>query len=145
VANAADHRDRGELSRRRFVAIVFVAFAATASALAAVGLAALIAWQVAQRTREIGIRMALGATSMQVVRAMMLDGAVIVGGGVTVGLAAAAGATTWLRSILYEVSPHDASTLASAAGLAAAVGLLSIYLPARRASAVDPLVALRQE
>lgn len=76
---------------------------------------------------------------------MMVEGGVIVVAGVAVGLTAAMSGTTFLRSLLYEISPHDPTTLTAAAAVAAAIGLLSAYLPVRRASHVEPLVALREE
>jgi putative ABC transport system permease protein len=134
-----------QVASPRFTAAIFVAFAATATALAALGLGTLIAWQVRQRTREIGIRVALGAQPRAVVRGVMGDAAFIVAAGVAAGLAAAAAAATLLRALLYEVGPHDPWSMAGAALVAAIAGLGSAYFPARRAMRIDPMVALREE
>jgi ABC-type antimicrobial peptide transport system permease subunit len=134
-----------EVATPRLVAIVFVAFALTATALGALGLGTLMAWEVGQRTREIGIRVALGATSGKVVRMVMSEGGILVGLGLLAGVAGAALATTFLRAILYGIAPHDPRTLVAATLVSAAVGLLSVYVPTRRTSRVEPLIALRTE
>ena len=129
----------------RFGAWLLGLFAAMALLLAAVGLAASIAWWVAQRTREIGVRMALGANAGQVVRLFVRQGLVLGASGVALGLAGAAASTRLLESWLYGVKPLDAPTFAwSAAGMLAIAALAS-YLPARRAARVDPLTTLRAE
>jgi putative ABC transport system permease protein len=120
-------------------------FAGAALVLAATGLYGVISYGVAQRRHEIGIRLALGAPT----RAIF---ALIVGGGlrpalmgVAIGLAAAFAFTRWMRSLLFGISPTDPSTFAGVALLLIAVSLLACYLPARRATKVDPLIALRSE
>jgi predicted permease len=134
-----------EVEQPRFTASVFALFAATATALAALGLGTIIAWQVRQRTREIGIRVALGASSRHVMGLVMHDAALLVVGGVTAGLIAAVAATRFLRAPLFEVEPADPMSLAAAALVVASAGLISAYVPARRTSRVDPLIALREE
>jgi putative ABC transport system permease protein len=129
----------------RFGAWLLGLFAAMALLLAAVGLAASIAWWVAQRTREIGVRMALGANASQVIRLFVRQGVTLGVTGVALGLAGAAASTRLLESWLYGVKPLDAPTFAwSAAGMLALAALAS-YLPARRAARVDPLTTLRAE
>jgi ABC-type antimicrobial peptide transport system permease subunit len=134
-----------QLANPRFTAVVFGAFAATAAGLAALGLGTLISWLVRQRTSEIGLRVALGATPADVIKMMMAEGVHIIAPGIAAGIVLAALLNTFLRSLLFEVSPHDPAALAGAAALAIVVGLLSSYVPARRAGRVDPLVAMRQE
>ena len=129
----------------RFGAWVLGLFAAMAVALAAVGLAASIAWWVAQRTREIGVRMALGANAAQVTRLVVHQGLTLAVTGVVLGLAGAAASTRLLQGWLYGVTPLDTGTFAwSAAAMLLIAGLAS-YLPARRATRIDPLVTLKAE
>ncbi|HEV8335762.1 MAG TPA: ABC transporter permease [Candidatus Polarisedimenticolia bacterium] len=134
-----------EVEHPRFTAAVFGLFATTATALAALGLGTIISWQVRQRTREIGIRVALGASSRQVMGLVMHDAALLVAGGVVAGVLAAVATTRFLRALLFEVEPGDPVSLAAAALVVASVGLISAYVPARRTSRVDPLIALREE
>jgi putative ABC transport system permease protein len=100
---------------------------------------------VRQRTREIGIRVALGATSRHVVGLVMNDAARLVGVGAVAGLIVAVTATRFLRALLFEVEPGDPMSLAAAALVVVSVGLISAYVPARRTSRVDPLIALRED
>jgi putative ABC transport system permease protein len=104
-----------------------------------------LSYLVAERTREIGVRMALGARSEQVSRMVMRQGARVVGIGVVVGLVAAVLSTRALGTLLYEVRAIDPLTFAVAAVLMIVIGLLASYMPARRASQVDPMVSLRAE
>ena len=134
-----------ELANPRFTARVFAAFALTALGLAALGLGTLISWQVGQRTREIGIRIALGATSARVIRLVMTDSFVVVSVGIVAGLGIAGATTAILRTLLFNVSPVDPMIMIGAVGAAAFVGLGSAFFPARRASRVDPLIAVRTE
>jgi len=129
----------------RFGAWLLGAFAAIAIVLAAVGLASSIAWWVAQRTREIGVRMALGAPPARVTRMFLRQGLALASCGVAFGLAAAAASTRVLQSWLYGVTPLNPAAFASSAAILLAVAALATYLPARRASRVDPLIALRAE
>jgi putative ABC transport system permease protein len=129
----------------RFGAWLLGLFAAMALLLAAIGLAASIAWWVAQRTREIGVRMALGANAAQVTRLFVKQGITVGVTGIVLGLAGAAALSRLLESWLYGVKPLDAPTFAwSAAGMLVIAALAS-YLPARRAARIDPLVTLRAE
>jgi putative ABC transport system permease protein len=130
---------------RRFVMRLLAAFAAAALALAAIGLYGVVAHSVGERTREIGIRVALGATPKDVIRLVLSGGAAMVGLGVAVGLLGALGASRFLRGILYEVNPTDPASLVTAVVVLAIVALLAHWLPARRAARVDPVTALRSE
>jgi putative ABC transport system permease protein len=124
---------------------LFATFAAIALVLAAVGLYAVIAHSVTQRTQEIGLRMALGASGENILGLVFLQGMRQMSIGLAVGLAAAIGLTRVLRALLAGVSPTDVTTLAGVCLLLAAAATLGCYLPARRAMRVDPLVALRHE
>jgi len=129
----------------RFGAWLLGVFAALALVLAVVGLAASIAWWVAQRTREIGVRMALGADAGQVTRMFLRQGLTVTTAGIVLGLAGAAASTRFLASWLYGVTPLDVSTFAWSAAAMLAISALASYLPARRATRVDPLITLRSE
>ncbi len=109
------------------------------------GLYGVMAFMVARRTREIGIRMALGASGGSVVWLVMREVMLLVGIGVAIGLPAALGLTRLVRTQLFGVDPSDALTLCLATAGIAAVALLSGYLPARRATAIDPMRALHWE
>ncbi len=132
-------------SRTRFIAVLLVLFAVLALVLAVTGLYGLIAYSVAQRTREIGIRMALGARSVEVLCLTLRQGMGLVAIGVTIGMAAALALTRLMRSLLYEVSAADPLTFAAVALLLALAAFLACYIPARRAARIDPMVALRHE
>ena len=125
--------------------LLIVLFACVALALAAVGLYGLLAYLVGERTREIGIRMALGARASDVMRLVLRQGAFMVTFGIALGLAGALGSGPLLSSALYAVTPRDAMTLVTVPLLIAAVAGLAIWLPARRATRVDPVEALREE
>jgi predicted permease len=129
----------------RFNMLVFSLFGLMALGLSATGLFALIAYSVAQRSREIGIRIALGANPADVIRMLLFEGAVLSGIGVACGLIAAALLTRLLAGLLFGISATDPRTFAAVSALLVAVAALASYLPARRAAAVDPLVALRTE
>jgi len=130
---------------QRHRAVILAAFAAIALGLAAVGVYGIMAYVTSQRLHEIGIRMALGATSFDVLKVVLGDGFKFTIAGVTVGLAGAMALTRVISSFLHGVSPTDPVTFASAAVFLTAIALLASYLPARRASKVDPMVALRYE
>ena len=120
-------------------------FAATAMLLAAVGIYGVLAHGVAQRTREIGIRLALGANRREVVSFVVGQAAALASGGLILGLILAFGASRLMRGLLFGVEPSDVTTYAGVAGTLFAIALLASYLPARRASRIDPITALRCE
>lgn len=134
-----------EASTRRFNAMLFSVFAALALVLAATGLYGVLAYSVSQRTHEVGIRMALGAGRRDVLRLFMGQGMRLVVLGLVIGLAGAFAVTRLMSSLLFGVSTTDTATFLVVALVLTAVGVLACYLPARRATRVDPLVALRYE
>jgi putative ABC transport system permease protein len=135
----------GSVGSRRFPALVLSGFAALALVLAAVGIVGVVGYSVAQRTREIGIRMALGARKPDVLKLILSGSMTWVFTGIVAGIVGALGLTRLLGSLLYGVSPSNPIVLASASVILTAIALLASYLPARRAAKVDPMVALRYE
>jgi putative ABC transport system permease protein len=136
----------GDLSaQRRFQTWLLTVFAAIALALAAIGTYGVVYFAVAHRTREIGIRMALGARGSDVVRLVMGQGMIAAFLGTATGLLGALWLTRIMRHLLYRVSPGDPVTFGAVAGLLTAVALVACWFPARRAVRVDPLAALRDE
>ncbi len=133
------------LGVQRIVASLTAVFAALALVLAAVGLYSVLAYAVAQRTGEIGIRMALGARPSQVIALVLRSGLKLVGLGLAAGLIAAAGAARLIETLLFNVQPLDPLVYAGVAALFAAVAALACLLPSLRASRIDPMVALRAE
>ncbi|PYS46750.1 MAG: hypothetical protein DMF68_18150 [Acidobacteria bacterium] len=133
------------LSRPRFSAALLNWLAVTATLLAAVGIFGVMAFAVAQRTRELGLRVALGAQPADVMKLVLGQGMKMAGLGLLIGVVGAVSLTRWLTSLLYGVSATDPLTLAFVALLLTLVALLACYLPARRAAKVDPLIALRYE
>jgi putative ABC transport system permease protein len=120
-------------------------FGVTALVLSAVGIYGVMAFAVTQRTQEIGIRMALGASAVDVLKLIVGSGMALAGIGVIVGLAGAFAITRLMASLLFGVSPTDVMTFALVSAGLLLVALLACYLPARRATKVDPLTALRYE
>jgi ABC-type antimicrobial peptide transport system permease subunit len=135
----------GSLFAARIGAVLLAVFGSLALLLAAIGLYGVMSYAVSRRTREIGIRMALGAATGNVLRLVLKEGMSLVGSGVAVGLIVAAAVTRLLASFLYGVSPLDAATFVAIPLLLALVAFLASYLPARRAAKVDPMIALRYE
>ena len=134
-----------EASTRRFNAMLFSVFAALALVLAATGVYGVLSYSVSQRTHEVGIRMALGAGSRDVVRLFMGQGMRLVFVGLVIGLGGALALTRLMSSLLFGVSTTDAATFVAVGVGLMVVGVFACYLPARRATKVDPLVALRYE
>jgi predicted permease len=130
---------------RRSPLVLIAAFAAAALALAVVGIYGVISYSVTQRTRELGIRIALGATPAAVRRMVVRQGLAIAAAGLALGLAGAAALTRLMRSLLYGVTPTDPVTFAGVAAVLVGIAVLASYLPARRATRVDPILALRAE
>jgi putative ABC transport system permease protein len=130
---------------QRFSTLLMFIFAALGTLLAAVGLYGALAYAVSQRIQEIGIRMALGAQRSNVMGMVLRQGLVLAALGIGVGLLAAVAFGHLLRSLLFNVSPTDPTTFATITALVFAVALLACYLPARRATRVNPVEALRHE
>jgi putative ABC transport system permease protein len=133
------------IARQRFSTLLLGVFAGVALVLAAVGIYGVMSYTMAQRTREIGIRMALGAQKWDVLKLAVGQGLKLVAVGVGLGLAGALALTRVMSSLLFGVSATDPATLATISLVLVAVALLASYIPARRASRVDPLIALRYE
>jgi cell division protein FtsX len=133
------------VAARRFNMELIAIFAVTALLLAAAGLYAVIAYLVSQRTREIGIRLALGATPRHILRLMMGQGMKLTLIGVAIGFVGAVAVTRLMRSLLFAIAPTDLLTFAISSFVLIVVALLACFIPARRATKVDPLVALRYE
>jgi predicted permease len=140
-----DHQIDQSLLNDRLIATLSTAFGVLATLLAVIGLYGVMAYTVARRTREIGVRMALGAVQGDVVWLVMREVLTLVGSGLALGLAAAWGLSRVVSSQLYGVAATDPLTIASAAGVLAVVALLAGYVPARRATRVNPVLALRYE
>jgi len=140
-----DERLSNSVVERRFQTLLLGFFAAVALVISMVGIYGIISYAVSRRTHEIGVRMALGAKPRNVLRMIVLWGMKLTLIGVTLGVAAALALTRVIRNQLYEVSPTDPGTFALGALLLIGVALIASYFPARRATKVDPMVALRHE
>jgi putative ABC transport system permease protein len=133
------------LTRQRFYAILLGTFAAIAAILGAIGIYGVLAYAVGQRTQEIGIRMALGAERGAVLEMVLRHGIALMTLGIGLGLAGAAGLARYLSGMLFDLTPLDPATYVAVGILFAAVALVASYLPARRATLIDPMVALRHD
>src|SRR5215471_1190733 len=140
-----DHLYRRSMARTSFTLVMLGIAGTMALLLGAVGLSGVMAYSVSRRTREIGIRMALGAEPRNVLAVILGEGILLIGSGVAIGLAASLVLTRFLSSFLFGVAATDPLTFAAVAFLLAAVALAACYIPARRALRVDPLIALRAE
>ena len=133
------------LSQERIMANISSFFALLALALACIGLYGLLAYEVVRRTREIGIRMALGARPRDVLKLVVRQGITLAIIGAAVGIGAAIGVTRFMASMLFGVHANDPLTMIAVAVLLGFVALAACFIPARRATRVDPMVALRYE
>jgi putative ABC transport system permease protein len=132
-------------SRQRFSTILLVTFSLAALLLAAVGIYGVLAYSVSERTREIGVRVALGAEPARIIGLIVRMGATVAGAGLIVGLAGALAVSGVLEKLLFGVTPRDPTTFAAVPAILLAVAMLAAYLPARRAARLDPMQALRVE
>ena len=135
----------GELSQPRFTMVLLSTFAGLAVVLTIVGLYGVMMYSVTRRTREIGVRMALGAQRGSVLKMILRDAAILLAIGITIGIAAALTSASLLKSMLYGIGTRDPFVMALVCSILAVVGMLSAYIPALRAAKVDPIVALRYE
>jgi ABC-type antimicrobial peptide transport system permease subunit len=135
----------GKLADRTFALVLLALFGTLSLALASVGIYGVVSYAVAQRTREVGIRMALGAGRGEVLRRLVGEGLLLTLAGLGAGWVAALALTRLMTSMLYGVTPSDPATFLTVSVLLAGVAFLASYIPARRATKVDPIVALRNE
>jgi len=140
-----NHLYTGSLARTSFTLVMLGIAGTMALLLGAVGLYGVIAYSVSQRTREIGIRIALGAQQNNVMRLILGEGMLVILIGLAIGLAGSLALTRFISSLLFGVTATDPLTFAGVAVLLAVVALAACYIPARRATRVDPMVALRYE
>jgi ABC-type antimicrobial peptide transport system permease subunit len=134
-----------DVAAPRFRTVLFGIFAALAVCLAMAGVYGMMAYAVGQRSNEIGLRMALGASAGSVIRLILRQGLVLAGFGLVVGLAIAMAGTRLLTTMLFQVKPNDPIVYVAVVVLLGVVALVASYVPARRAARIDPLTALRQE
>jgi len=132
-------------ARPRFLTLLLSLFSVTALAIATVGIYGVVSYSVARRTKEFGLRMVLGAQGGDVLGLVMKQGALMVLIGLTAGLVTALLLTRLMASVLFAISPTDAATFASVTAVLAVVALAACYVPARRATRVDPMQTLRYE
>jgi putative ABC transport system permease protein len=136
---------RQNTEQPRLSVILLSGLGALAMLLAVIGIYGVVSYSVAQRTQEIGVRMALGATRRDVLRMVVGQAFTLIAAGIVIGVAGSLALGSTLRSMLYEMSPRDPATLAAIAAVLAIVGVIASVMPARRATRVDPLIALRAE
>jgi putative ABC transport system permease protein len=132
-------------ARERFYLTLLTVFAGVALVLAAVGIYGVMSYAVARRTQELGLRIALGARPQQLVAGVVREGMLVAGAGALVGVAGALGISKVMATLLYGVKPTDPVTFVAVAGTLGIVALVACYIPARRATKVDPLAALRAD
>ena len=140
-----EQRVNESLARQRFSTLLLGIFASVALALATIGIYGVIAYLVNQGTRELGIRIALGASQRDIVGLVVRQGMVLAFAGVMIGLAAAFLLTRLIRSLLFGVEATDPITFAGISLLLAMIALVASYIPAQRAARIDPLISLRSE
>ena len=140
-----DERLATSVAPRRFNLVLLASFALLAMLLASVGIYGVVSYSVSQRTHEVGVRMALGAQRRDVLKLILAQGVVLLFIGTGVGLIGAFLLTRFLASLLFGVRPTDTATFATVSLLLALVAIVACYIPARRATRVDPMVALRYE
>jgi putative ABC transport system permease protein len=140
-----EERLEEQTAPRRFQTLLLSLFAALALGFAGAGLFAMMHYTVAQRTKEIGIRMAIGASQANVIQMILREGLLLVGMGVGIGLAGSLALSRVIRSLLFEVGPSDPITLSMVSLLLVGISLFACYIPARRATRVDPMLALRSD
>jgi ABC-type antimicrobial peptide transport system permease subunit len=138
-------RVNGSLARQRFLMLLLSVFAGVAMILAAIGIYSVMAYLVSQGTREIGIRIALGATPRGILGLVLRQGTMVVAAGLGAGLLGAAALAGLVRSLLFEVRGTDPITFLAVAGSLGAVALLATYIPAQRAARIDPIHSLRND
>jgi putative ABC transport system permease protein len=144
VATLSDLRTE-DIAANRLNAMLFSLFAVLALVIAAIGVLGVLAFAVSQRTREFGVRMALGAEQWQVLTMVLTEGALLAAGALFVGAIASRSLSGFLVELLFEVSATDPMTYAGVGAVLAFVAIVASYIPARRATRVDPMVALRSE
>jgi ABC-type antimicrobial peptide transport system permease subunit len=150
MISVADERSMEQVvaesvARQNFNMVLLTLFAAIALLLAAIGVYGLMAYSVEQRTQEIGIRMALGAARIDMLKLVLAQGMKLVGAGVAIGAGLAYGATRVMQSLLFGVKASDPVTFAAVAGILTLVAAIATLIPARRASSVQPLEALHHQ
>jgi putative ABC transport system permease protein len=133
------------VSDRRLIMVLMGSFGVLALLLAAVGLYGVVSYSVAQRTREMGVRIAIGASRSSVLSLVVGEGLRLVAVGAVLGLLISLALTRWMATLLYAIGPRDATMFAAAAVTLLITGLLASYVPARRATRIDPVNALRAE
>jgi putative ABC transport system permease protein len=136
---------RDTISSQRFALFLFAVFSASALVLSAMGIYGVVSYSVAQRTTEVGVRMALGARPRDILALMFLRTGRIVGIGLAIGLAGSLACTRLLNSLLFEINSHDPVTLVIVVAALGGVAMLACWIPARRAAMLDPMVALRTD